>query len=149
MHHVLVLKRAQNQTLYECVQLEFTHPDNVWLRDTISACKWLGLAFFFTSEPKYAAQLRRRVRVFFTDDTTGMLPNLKYAQSIPGVTDGRAQVNPWPRLAFFALVWVVEFHAYADVSLHLMTLRVTDSCVWMGRSTKPACMFVCVSLAFV
>lgn len=68
------------------------HPDNVWLRDTISACKWLGLAYFFTEDAKYAEQLKKRVYTFFIDGVTGMHPNLLYAQSIPGAVDGRPQV---------------------------------------------------------
>lgn len=74
------------------VQLKSTNPDNVWLRDTISAVKWLGLAFFFTQDRKYAEQARERVHTFFTDPTTGMLPSLKFAQSIPGEVSGRPQV---------------------------------------------------------
>lgn len=74
-------------------QLARTHPDNIWLRDTIDACKWLGLGFFFTGERKFAEQLRRRVYTFFLDEATGMAPSLKYAQSIPGIAEGRPQVR--------------------------------------------------------
>jgi hypothetical protein len=75
------------------VQLEITHPDSLWLRDTISACKWLGLAYFFTEDAKYAEQLKQRIYTFFIDPVTGMLPSLRFAQSIPGQVDGRPQVR--------------------------------------------------------
>ena len=74
------------------MQLQVTNPDNIWLRDTIAAVKWLGLAFFFTGERRYAEQARERAITFFVDEELGMLPNLDFAQSIPGVIDGRSQV---------------------------------------------------------
>ena len=76
------------------MQLAKTNPDNIWLAQTIEACKWLALGFYFTQDAKYAEQLRQRVYTFFLDNKTGMLPNLKFAQSIPGVINGRPQV--WP-----------------------------------------------------
>jgi hypothetical protein len=75
------------------LQLAITHPDNLWLAETISACKWLGLAFFFTEDRKYAEQLRQRIYTFFIDPATAMAPTLIYAQSIPGAVDGRSQVR--------------------------------------------------------
>lgn len=80
------------------MQLEVTHPDNVWLRDTIDTVKWLGLAFFFSEDRRFAEQARNRVVTFFLDENLGMLPTLQFAQSVPGVVDGRPQVLPCRRL---------------------------------------------------
>jgi Alginate lyase len=92
LHTTLHISRMTH-CAHRLVQLATSHPDNIWLRDTIDACKWLGLAYYFSGDAKYALQLRQRVRTFFLDEAMGMLPNLRYAQSIPGVVDGRPQVR--------------------------------------------------------
>ena len=84
---------AQAHTACPALQLAVSNPDNVFLRDCISAVKWLGLAFYFTEDAKYAQQAKERVTVFFLDSKTGMLPTLQFAQSIPGAVKGRAQVQ--------------------------------------------------------
>jgi hypothetical protein len=80
-------------SLESSLQLIVSHPDNVWLAETISACKWLGLAFFFTDDQKYAHQLKERLSTFFLNPVTAMAPTMVYAQSIPGQVDGRSQVR--------------------------------------------------------
>lgn len=49
----------------------------------------LGLAYYFTGNEAYAAKAAELLRVWFLDATTRMNPNLKYAQAIRGVNDGR------------------------------------------------------------
>lgn len=51
----------------------------------------LALAYYFTEKEAYAAHASKLIRVWFLDTATRMNPNLNYAQSVKGVTDGRAE----------------------------------------------------------
>jgi hypothetical protein len=51
----------------------------------------LALAYYFTGKEAYATHASKLVRVWFLDTATKMNPNLNYAQSVKGVTDGRAE----------------------------------------------------------
>jgi hypothetical protein len=51
----------------------------------------LALAYYFTGKDEYASHASKLIRVWFLDEKTKMNPNLKYAQSVKGVTDGRAE----------------------------------------------------------
>jgi hypothetical protein len=51
----------------------------------------LSLAYFFTGDRKYAAHAAKMARVWFLSPDTRMNPNFKYAQAVPGKTDGRPE----------------------------------------------------------
>jgi len=51
----------------------------------------LALAYYLTGKEAYATHASKLIRVWFLDTATRMNPNLKYAQSVKGVTDGRAE----------------------------------------------------------
>ena len=51
----------------------------------------LALAYYFTGKEAYATHASKLIRVWFLDTATRMNPNLNYAQSVKGVTDGRAE----------------------------------------------------------
>jgi hypothetical protein len=53
------------------------------------AVETLSLAYYFSGDDTYAAHAATLLRTWFLDPTTRMNPNLRYAQAIPGVTDGR------------------------------------------------------------
>jgi len=59
------------------------------LDQMVGAVETVSLAYFFTTDEKYAAKATELVRVFFLNPETCMNPNLEYAQGIPGINTGR------------------------------------------------------------
>ena len=50
----------------------------------------LALAYYLTNDKRYATHAAELLRVWFLDPATKMNPNLRFAQAVPGHTDGRA-----------------------------------------------------------
>lgn len=63
--------------------------DGVRLQKTIGRVQALSLAWYLTGEERYAQGASRLLRVFFLDTATHMNPNLRFAQAVLGVTEGR------------------------------------------------------------
>jgi hypothetical protein len=63
--------------------------DRTYIGDLESATKVLSLAWYLTSEEKYAEKAAALLRYWFFNEATKMNPNLDYAQAIPGITNGR------------------------------------------------------------
>jgi hypothetical protein len=55
----------------------------------VDAVETLALAFYFSNDAQFGARAAELVRAWFLAPETRMNPNLRYAQAIPGVTDGR------------------------------------------------------------
>lgn len=55
----------------------------------ITNAQVLSLAYFFSSEKKYAKKVQQLLKVWFLDEATRMNPNLEHAQGIPGKNTGR------------------------------------------------------------
>jgi hypothetical protein len=53
----------------------------------------LATAFYFTRNEKYAKKAAAKLRSFFTNKQTGMLPHMLYAQLKPDVQQGSPQVR--------------------------------------------------------
>ena len=60
-------------------------PDPEMLVNIINRVRWLGAAFYFTRERRYAQRLVQKMRTFFLDEGTGMLPSMAYAGIRPGI----------------------------------------------------------------
>lgn len=54
-----------------------------------NAVRWLGFAYYFTGDERYAQEAVERIKHFLIDQETAMTPRMRYAQFIPGVNDGR------------------------------------------------------------
>ncbi len=51
----------------------------------------LGLAYYYTDDPRYAVAAARAIRSWFLDPATAMNPNADFAQAVRGREDGRAE----------------------------------------------------------
>ncbi|MDF7807854.1 alginate lyase family protein [Pontiellaceae bacterium B12219] len=49
----------------------------------------LGLAYYFTGDPRYAEKAAELIRIWFLNPATRMNPNLNFAQGVPGLVDGK------------------------------------------------------------
>ncbi|MDR2148656.1 MAG: alginate lyase family protein [Tannerella sp.] len=67
------------------------YEDRSNLGKLMSAVETLGLAYYFSKNEKYAEHAALLLKVWFLDKETLMNPHLNYGQSVPGITDGRAE----------------------------------------------------------
>lgn len=69
--------------------------DSVWdyrlMRKLFRDCYFMGQAFFWTGEERYAEKIIYRVKEWFLDEETRMNPNVKYGSLIFGHDHGRAE----------------------------------------------------------
>ncbi len=67
-------------------RLDTDSPRFLRFADAVEA---LTLAYYMSDEAKYAARAELLLRTWFLDSATRMNANLRFAQAIPGVTEGR------------------------------------------------------------
>ncbi len=66
-----------------------TDHDGLRLQRTIARVEQLALAHFLTGDARYSERAHHLLRVWFIAPATRMNPHLRYAQAIPGVSEGR------------------------------------------------------------
>jgi len=89
----------------------------------------LALAAYFTGNQAYADKVKTLTEAWFLDEVTGMNPNLKFAQNVPGKTEGRE-------------FGILDGRIYWDVIDSLLLLQsvdmidrphVRDMRIWFGQ----------------
>ncbi len=88
--------------------------DHVYLSKLISKCEFLGLAYYFTNDEKYAEKATQALKVWFLDTNTKMNPNLNFGQAIPGITEGRG-------------IGIIETRSLADLTDWIILLSGSAS----------------------
>jgi hypothetical protein len=63
--------------------------DKDYLSKTLNASQVLAITYFVTGDTKYSAKAAEMIRVWFLDKATRMNPNMKHAQYIRGINEGR------------------------------------------------------------
>jgi hypothetical protein len=63
--------------------------DRTYIGNLENITRTLSLAWYLTSNEKYAAKSASLIRNWFFNPATKMNPNLEYAQAIPGINNGR------------------------------------------------------------
>jgi hypothetical protein len=63
--------------------------DGARFQSMVDAVRALALARYYTGDPRYSSRGATVLHAWFVDPATRMNPNMRYAQAIPGVTDGR------------------------------------------------------------
>jgi hypothetical protein len=63
--------------------------DSIRMQAMLADTRDLALAYHFTGDTIYAQKAAAVIRTWFLDPATRMNPDLRYAQGIPGIVDGR------------------------------------------------------------
>jgi hypothetical protein len=68
-----------------CLQRHVIAPDFKMLMRTTSQSLKLAYAYYFTRNLRYARKLASKLRTFFLDGKTGMMPSMLYSHWKPGI----------------------------------------------------------------
>ncbi len=66
-----------------------TITDQEYFTRTVNGSQLLAIAFYITGDSKYSQKAAELISVWFIDEKTKMNPNMKHAQFIPGINEGR------------------------------------------------------------
>lgn len=89
----------------------------------------LGLAYYYSDDPRYAAKAAQVIRTWFLDSATAMNPNAEFAQAVRGRENGRAE-GVLDTNAFQA---VVDTAGLIATSGALTAAERTSLEAWFGR----------------
>jgi hypothetical protein len=105
----------------------------------VSSTRSLSLAWYFTGEKKYAVKAADLLKIWFLDTTTLMNPHLEYAQSIPGITQGRG-IGIIDFRGMYTLVDVITLLKYSGAmnqsELDCIEKWFSDFFTWLTTSSN-------------
>ncbi len=102
------------------------------LGDMGARIKCLSLASYFSGDRRYAERASQQLRTWFLDKATCMNPNMKYAQCIPGESEGRCY-GVLDALSFVEMLEGVQLLEYQKM---LPETEVKDLQLWFRRFLK-------------
>ncbi|MEO0514020.1 MAG: alginate lyase family protein, partial [Planctomycetota bacterium] len=102
------------------------------LGDFGSAVRWLGIAYYFTGDERYAAEAVKRIDHFLIDPETAMTPRMRYGQFVPGVNDGRK----YGVIETLRLRWVPDAISLLDGSDAMTDEVMAGAKKWFGDYAK-------------
>ncbi len=98
------------------------------LGDFGSAVRWLGIAYYFTGDERYAQEAVKRINHFLIDPETAMTPRMQYGQFVPGVNDGRK----YGVIETLRLRWVPDAISLLDGSPAMTPDIMAGAIKWFG-----------------
>lgn len=103
-----------------------------------AACS-LGMLYYITGNEKYAEACAKHLRSWFTDSLTGMNPNMRFAQHVPGmktlrgtgIIDSRRFIK-----ALGAAKLIEESRSWTEDDTKRLTAWTAAFCYWLENSTQ-------------
>ncbi len=109
------------------------------LENAVSLVRTLALSYYFTANEDYAKNVATRLQVWFLDPLTRMNPNLKYAQTVPGRSDGRAagiiETHNLPEL-IDAVALLAGSAAWSQAHQRQLQSWFASYLTWLSESTE-------------
>jgi hypothetical protein len=109
------------------------------LENAVSLVRTLALAYYFTANEDNAKNVATRLQVWFLDPLTRMNPNLKYAQGVPGRSDGRAagiiETHNLPEL-IDAVALLAGSAAWSQAHQRQLQSWFASYLTWLSESTE-------------
>lgn len=98
------------------------------LGDFGKAVSWLGFAYYFTGDERYAEEAVKRINHFLIDPETRMTPRMLFGQFVPGVNEGRQ----YGVIETLRLRWVPEAISLLEGSDAMTDQVMAGAKQWFG-----------------
>lgn len=124
----------------------------------------LAMTYFFTKDDKYVVKASEILRTFYVDEKTRMNPNLKYAQFVPGMNEGRcfgiiessslvkmmeavslmSDSPKWSSDLHNKLVyWISSYLDWLIITAKTVRKNVTQRTIMVRTTTYSVCLCIC------
>jgi hypothetical protein len=103
--------------------------DRTYIGTLESATHALALAWYVTGEEKYAGKTTELLKRWFLEDSSRMNPNLEFAQSVPGLVDGRS----YGIIETIALMGIADAAGLLEGSPSWTTASADSLRAWYGQ----------------
>ncbi|MEQ9461234.1 MAG: alginate lyase family protein [Phycisphaeraceae bacterium] len=94
--------------------------------------QWLGFAYYYTGDERYAEEAVKRVRHFLLDPETRMNPRMLFGQFVPGRSDGRK----YGIIETLRLRWVPDAISLLEGSDAMTAEDLAGAKAWFGAYAK-------------